>query len=356
MISQRNITILIAGISLFCGLTGSIIWGCGSKKNEKIRIGFLVKQPEEIWFQDEWKFAQKCADRYGFDLIKIGVPDGEKVLAGIDNLASQGAQGFVICTPEVRLGPAIVAKANSRKMKVFAVDDQFVGADGKFMDVPYMGLAAKNIGEMVGKALFEEYNKRGWNLNDTAVAAITFEELNTLKERTNGSASALIQAGFPENKIYRCNEKTTDVPGSFDAANTLLAQHREVKNWLVFSVNDEGVLGAVRALENQGFKADRVIGIGIGGGTAIAEFEKGAMTGFYATCLISPLRHGFETSEYLYKWIKDGIAPPKDTRTVGFIITRENYKQVMREQGLLDESDSTGKSSAVNENQKIPGL
>jgi len=83
-----------------------------------VKIGFLVKQPEEPWFRNEWKFAQQAADQLGFELLTIGTPDGEKVLAAIDNLAAQGAQGFVICTPDVKLGPAIVAKAEAAQMKV----------------------------------------------------------------------------------------------------------------------------------------------------------------------------------------------------------------------------------------------
>ena len=79
----------------------------------------------------------QCADKYGFELKTIGAPDGEKVLSAIDNLAAQGAQGFVICTPNVKLGPSIVAKAKADNLKVFSVDDQFIGADGKPMtDVP----------------------------------------------------------------------------------------------------------------------------------------------------------------------------------------------------------------------------
>src|ERR1700759_4378976 len=81
----------------------------------KIKIGFVVKQPEEPWFQLEWKFAQQAADKDGFQLIKIAAPDGEKALGAIDNLAASGAEGFVICTPEVNLGPAIVAKAQSHE-------------------------------------------------------------------------------------------------------------------------------------------------------------------------------------------------------------------------------------------------
>ena len=130
--------------------------------------------------------------------------------------------------------------------------------------------------------------------------------------------------------------RTTDTEGAFNAANTLLTQHPEVKRWLIFSLNDEGVMGAVRAMEGRGFNADTVIGIGIGGSTCLTEFKKAAPTGFFATCLISPLRHGYETSEMLYKWIAEGVEPPKDTRTAGMIITRENWEQVMREQGLLE--------------------
>lgn len=345
---MNRLVLAVAAIAVF------VLLGCGGTENSqtpardvdaadvsqkasvKIKIGFLVKMPEESWFQNEWMFAQRAADKYGFDLVKIGATDGEKVLSAIDNLAAQNAQGFVICTPDVRLGPAIMAKANSYKMKVFSVDDQFVGADGAFMDVPYMGISARQIGEAVGTALFDEFKKRAWPLEETAVCCVTFEELNTAKERTDGSIAALTAAGFPVDKIYKTPEKTTDTEGSFNAASTLLTQHPEIKRWLVCSMNDEGVMGAVRALEGRGFSADSAIGIGIGGSTCMVEFQKQTPSGFFATCLISPLRHGYETSEYLYRWIKDGIAPPKDTRTTGIIITRENYEQVMKEQGLLE--------------------
>jgi L-arabinose transport system substrate-binding protein len=305
-----------------------------TKAPSKIKIGFLVKQPEELWFQNEWKFAQKCADQYGFELLKIGTPDGEKVLSALDVLAAKGAQGFVICTPDVRLGPAIVAKAKANDLKVYTVDDQFVGSDGKFMDVPYMGLSAKEIGRSVGKALHAEFKRRGWNVEETAACSITFDELNTVKERTDGTTEALVEAGFPKDRIYRGAEKTTDVPSALDAANVVLTQHSDVKRWLVFSVNDEGVLGAIRALEGRGFGADTVLGIGIGAGTGFTEFEKEKPTGYLATCVISPKRHGFETTEYLYKWIQDGVAPPKDTRTSGTLATRANYKLIVKELGL----------------------
>ncbi len=40
---------------------------------------FPVKQPEEPWFQTEWKFADKAGKDLGFEVIKIAVPDGENI-------------------------------------------------------------------------------------------------------------------------------------------------------------------------------------------------------------------------------------------------------------------------------------
>ena len=97
---------------------------------DAVKIGFLVKQAEEPWFQTEWAFAEKAAKDRGFELIKIAVPDGEKTLSAIDSLAANGAKGFVICPPDVSLGPAIMAKAKLNDLKVIAVDDRFVDANG----------------------------------------------------------------------------------------------------------------------------------------------------------------------------------------------------------------------------------
>lgn len=325
----------LAGLVVTVGLLALLI-GCEDKP-EKLKIGFLVKMPEEPWFQNEWKHAQRCADKYGFELVKIGATDGEKVLNAINNLAAQGAKGFVICTPDVRLGPAIVAGAKTRNLKVFSVDDQFLGADGKPMkDVPYMGISATDIGRQVGKALYEEFKKRGWKLEETGACCIAHDQLPTAKDRTEGAKAALIEAGFPAEKIYTAQEKATDTEGGFNAANAVLTQHPEVKRWLVFSMNDEGVMGAVRALEGRGFNAETTIGIGIGGSTCEVEFKKDKPTGFYATCLISEYRHGYETAELLYKWIQEGKAPPMQTLTAGVIVTRETQEQKRRELGLIE--------------------
>jgi len=311
----------------------------GAFAQAKVKIGFLVKQPEVGWFQTEWKFADQAGKDLGFDVIKIGTPDGEKVLSALDNLAAQGAKGFVICTPDTKLGSAIVAKAKTLGLKVLAVDDRFVKADGSPMtDIPYLGISAGKIGESVGETLAAEFKTRGWKASDTGVIAITLNELQTSKERTDGAKSALIKAGFPANQIYESAQKQPgDVETGFNAASSVVTQHPNVKNWLIYALNEDSVIGGVRALEGRGFKAANIIGVGINGSAvAINEFKKATENGFFGTVLLAAKAHGYETSKLLFNWITKGTVPPADTRTAGTLITRANYVQVLKESGLED--------------------
>jgi L-arabinose transport system substrate-binding protein len=323
-----------------------LIAGCSKKTDssaaadtaspDKVKIAFLVKQPEEPWFQYEWKGADKAAAKYGFELIKLGVPDGEKTLSTIDTIAVSGAQGFVICTPDVRLGPVIVNKARQKGLKLITVDDQFV-KDGKFMtDVPYVGMSASRIGTKQGETLAAEFKKRGWNIDETGVCAVTFEELDTARERTDNSIAALKAAGIPAERIFKAPQKTTDIPGSFDAAQILLTQHPEIKRWLILGMNDNAVLGAVRAVEGRGFTAETAVGVGINGTDCIDELRKPSPTPFFGSMLASAPQEGFVSAEMLYHWIKDGTEPTLDTRTEGILITRDNFEEVLKREGIIE--------------------
>ena len=141
--------------------------------------------------------------------------------------------------------------------------------------------------------------------------------------------------GFPEENVFKAAQRVADIPGAFDAVNTLLIQHANVKQWLVCGNNDNAVLGAVRALEGRGYDASNVIAIGINGTDCIVEFQKDRPTGFFASILLAPKRHGFDTAEMMYRWVKDGVEPTMETYTQGILITRDTFRDVLAEQGLL---------------------
>lgn len=314
-----------------------MLWTSGiSHAAAEVKIGFLVKQAEESWFQDEWKFAEIAAKQKGFELIKIGVPSGGEVLTAIDNLGAQHAQGFIICVPDVKLGPAIVAKAKQNGLKLMTVDDRLVDGHGKEIStVPHMGISASKIGEQVGEALSQEMKKRGWKLTEVGAIRISYDQLPTAKERTDGAMKVLLSAGLPRQNILNSPQAKTDTEAAFNAANITITKNPQFKHWIAFGLNDEAALGAVRAAEGRGIKYGNMIGVGIGGSqSALNEFAKPQLTGFFGSVLISPKRHGYETAINMYEWISHNKLPPMLTMTSGVLITRSNEKAVRREMGF----------------------
>jgi L-arabinose transport system substrate-binding protein len=326
---RRSWIALTVAALLFCGVVQAA---------DAIKIGFLVKQPEEPWFQLEWKFADQAGAQYGFEVIKIGVPDGEKTLTVIDNLAASGAKGFVICTPDVKLGPAIMAKAKANDLKVIAVDDRFVGSDGKDMeDVHYLGISARKIGNAVGETLMQQVKAKGWDLKDVGFMVMTFDELPTIQDRTEGAVEKAVEMGFPAGQVYRAPiQARMEIPTAMDAANTLLTRYGNVTKWIVAGGNDSCVLGAVRALEGRGIKVEDAIAVGINGTDCLPELEKANPTSFYGSFLLSAREHGFKTSEMMYQWLTEGKEPALDSRTIGKLITRDTFRQILKDEGITE--------------------
>ena len=302
---------------------------------QETKIGFIVKQPEEPWFQDEWKFADQAAKEKGFTLIKIGAVDGEKLMSAIDNLGAQGAQGFIVCTPDVKLGPGIVAKAAANNLKLMTVDDRLVGAGGKPLeDVPHMGISATKIGEAVGQAIVDEMKARGWKPEEVGAIRVSYDQLPTAVDRVEGAISVLKANGFKAGNIFDAPQAKTDTEAALNAATVVLNAHPGIKKWVAFGLNDEAVLGAVRASESVGISADNMIGVGIGADSAINEFKKADKTGFVGTVIISPKRHGYETAINMYEWVAKNKEPEKLILTAGALAKRGDYQKVRKDLGI----------------------
>jgi L-arabinose transport system substrate-binding protein len=309
--------------------------GCAQAK-DPVRIGFLVKQAEEPWFQDEWRYAEQAAKDKGFTLVKIGIPNGEKMIAAIDNLAAQKVQGFVICAPDVKLGKAVERAAKRNNMKVISVDDRLIdGAGAPIASIPHMGISGYEIGKQVGLGLAAEMKARGWKPAEVGLLRVAYDQLPTGRERTMGAIDALKAAGYPAANVVDAPQAKTDTESAFNAANIAFTKQPQFKKWISVGLNDEAVLGAVRAAEGRGMRSDAMIGIGIGGSkTAQNEFAKPQPTGFFGTVMISPKRHGYETAANLYDWIVTGKAPQAVTLTSGTVMTRANQAQVRAQNGL----------------------
>lgn len=306
------------------------------QQKDPVTIGFIVKQMDDTWFQQETRFARDRAKELGVELLVQEAKTGEALLASIDSIASQGADGLIVCAPEVKLGTAILAAAEAKNMKLMSVDDRLVDTSGEPLeDVPHLGISARNIGKLAGEAIVAEMKARGWKAEETGAIAILKEGLETAQQRIDGAKEVLMANGFkPVNIFIGPWKGATDIASANDAANAIVTRETGYGQWVVFSSNDDGVIGAVRALESAGLKPDAIIGVGINGTTAAQEFDRGKPTGLYASILLSPRTHGAKTVEMMVEWIRTGKAPEKETYTSGTVINRENYLEELKREGV----------------------
>jgi ABC-type sugar transport system substrate-binding protein len=290
--------------------------------------------PQEQWFQDEWRFARAAANDLGFTLIEIGAEDGDRVLSALNTLYARYAGGFVICAPDPRLGPAIAGFSRQTGMKAMSVDDRLTAANGQpIVGIPHVGISAVAIGEVAGTAAVAEAKRRGWAPATTGVLRIAYDSLETGRERTAGALVALRRAGFAQ--VFDAPQRTTDTEGAFTAAAPVLTAHAGIDHWIILGLNDETVVGGVRAAEGLSLKPVDLIGVGIGGSeAAIAELSKQTPTGFFATVLLSPRRHGYDTVSAMYRWIERGQRPAPVTLTSGTLMTRANYRQILAREAV----------------------
>ena len=303
--------------------------------NEKVKIGFIVKTLSDTWFQQETDFAKKKAEELGVELMVEEAGEGSKVMDIMSTMKTKGAQGVIICAPDVQLGMAIKAAADSNGLKLMSVDDRLVDADGKPMeDIPHLGISAAKIGNLVGDTIVAEMKVRGWNPAEVHGIATTKEELETAMLRINGAKEKLLEAGIPEGNIHYTAWKGQDITGALDAAQTVITQNPNVTKWVAFSSNDDGMMGVVRALEARGVKAENIIGVGINGTTAAQDWQQDRMTGVFASVLLKPRIHGAQTVEMMTEWIKSGKTPEMETYTDGTAINRSNYEEELKNEGM----------------------
>ncbi|MEI3282659.1 MAG: hypothetical protein V8R61_08135 [Enterocloster sp.] len=63
---------------------------------------------------------------------------------------------------------------------------------------------------------------------------------------------------FPAERIFKADYDGTTDKGNV-AATSVITAHPEIKKWLVTGANEEGTIGAVRALESAGLDGDACV-------------------------------------------------------------------------------------------------
>ena len=296
---------------------------------EDLLVYGIYKAGDQTWFIDEGEAAKNAVEALGGEFVYVDAKmNPEEYLKAIDNAVANKADGIVTCIPDQTLSQAALDAAGDIPM--VAADDALEDADGNKL-APWVGINAYVIGEANGEWLANyAIDNELLDKEDTGVLIMTMDTVSSCVPRAEGEFAKFTELcpDFPEDRIF-----FADYDGTTDKGNTASAAvftaHPEIKTWLVTGANEEGTIGACRALETAGLDADACV-VGLGAYMAKDEWnDKGAEgTCMKASAYFSSLQVG-EGSVNVLMQILNGEEPDMETAVDAIVVTPDDYKEVM---------------------------
>jgi L-arabinose transport system substrate-binding protein len=328
---KRNSTLLatsMIAIAIVASVAGCSAAAGGSASAGGGKIAYISKDLSQGYFQTEAAGVKKQAKASGYTaIIMDSRNDANTQSSNLDTAVTQGAKGVVLVTQDQKLGPAVAAKLAAAKIPLVTVDDPIVDANGKA--VPFVGMDTKQIGTDVGQLLSDSMKKKGWNSGDTAAASITYDQIDVCQQRTDATKAALVSKlpDLSKANYYNASSADNSTDGGLQAMQGLITAHPNVKHWLVYGCNEEGVVGSVRALEAAGQSASSC-GVGLGDGSlAKIEFAKGTAD-YCGSLYVNSAKHGEMAVKLIADFNKTGKKIPAQTLVPGTEVTVENWKTI----------------------------
>lgn len=303
----------------------------GEKKDGKLLVYGIYKAGDQTWFIDEGEAAKAAVEAAGGEFVYVDAKmNPEEYLKAIDNAIANNASGIVTCTPDQTMSQAVVDKCEEAKIPVVAADDALQDGAGEKL-APWVGINAYVIGEANGEWL-ADYAKENNMIDDPEVGLLvmTMDTVSSCVPRAEGEIDKFTELApdFDQSRLFKADYDGTTDKGNTAAAAVITA-HPEIKKWLVTGANEEGCIGAARALESAGLDKDACV-VGLGAYMAKDEWNnKGAEgTCVKASAYFSAESVGAGSVEVLLQMI-NGETPTMETAVDAIVVTPETYKDVM---------------------------
>lgn len=311
--------------------TASTVSGQGEKKDGKLLVYGIYKAGDQTWFIDEGEAAKAAVEAAGGEFVYVDAKmNPEEYMKAIDNAIANNASGIVTCTPDQTMSQAVVDKCEEAGIPVVAADDALQnGAEEKL--VPWVGINAYVIGEANGEWL-ADYAKENNMIDDPEVGLLvmTMDTVSSCVPRAEGEIDKFTELApdFDQSRLFKADYDGTSDKGN-SAAAAVITAHPDIKKWLVTGANEEGCIGAARALESAGLDADACV-VGLGAYMAKDEWNnKGADgTCVRASAYFSAESVGAGSVEVLLQII-NGEKATMETAVDATVVTPETYKEVM---------------------------
>ena len=287
----------------------------------------IYKAGDQTWFIDEGEAAKAAAEAAGYEFTYVDAKmSPEEYLKALDNAIANKAAGVVTCVPDQTMSQAVVDKMNEAGIPVVAADDA-LEVDGEKL-VPWVGINAYKIGEANGEWLANYVNENDLaTKEDVGLLIMTMDTVSSCVPRAEGEYDKFTELcpDFDTARIFKADYDGTTEKGNTQAAAVITA-HPEIKTWLVTGANEEGCIGAARALESAGLDKDACV-VGLGGYMAKDEFKKD-FSCVKASAYFSSEDVGAGSIEVLLQLI-NGEEPEMETAVDAVVVTPENYVEVM---------------------------
>jgi L-arabinose transport system substrate-binding protein len=317
---SRKLVILGTLTLLVIAMIPSAVQG----QDDDITIGYIVKHLDNPWFVAETGGAQELADDMGVELLIQDVQfDSALAMSTLDTFIGAGIDGLIIVVPDQTIGPAVLERAAKEGIPVIAVDDVIVDAGGN--PAAFAGFDAKSIGEQVALMAAQQYRDQGWDSEGVGVFNIEFAELGVCTDRTNTSTATWKAQfpDFPEDQMIVAPYNGTLINAA-DTFGNIVTANPQITKYVLYSCNDDGVMGAVRALEQAGVAAEDIIGIGLGAHLACDEWAKEETTGFSGAVWIDAANHGRFAVAAMVNNLRYSVPLPARTIAAGINVTKDN--------------------------------
>lgn len=326
---KKSITVLMVLIMSFGFLfANGAKEQASSNKNSKGTIYGIYKAGDQTWFIDEGNAAKAAAEANGYDFIYVDAKmNPEEYLKAVDNAIANNAVGVVTCIPDQTMSIAVVEKLKEANIPVVAADDALEDEGTKI--APWVGINAYKIGQANGEWL-ANYAIDNNLVEDENVGLLlmTMDTVSSCVPRVEGEYDSFVAtaSNFDKSRIFRADYDGTTDKGN-QAASAVLTAHPEITTWLVTGANEEGTIGATRALESAGLDKKAVV-VGLGAYLAKDEFKNPSGSAMKAAAYFSSESVGKGSVEVLINII-EGRSVDMETAVDAIVVTSETYKDVM---------------------------
>ncbi|WP_084514353.1 substrate-binding domain-containing protein [Nocardia acidivorans] len=298
-----------------------------------ISLVYAQKQGDQEYFINEADGARAKAKELGIDLRVVNLGnDANKAVTELRNAVNQKASGVIAVVPDPSVGPQLVQLAKTGGVALLTSDDQVCvngpepASCAKENLVPRVGFSGTQMGTEVGARAGQDFKKFGWKPEETAIVDAWKQDVTVCTDRVKANQKAFKDTAGVDVKVIEVG--TDNTPS--DAQNKISATvsgNRSVKNWIVMGCNDENVSGGVAAIQNAGYAADNVLGVGLGAYLACKEWRGGKPTGFKAALFINGRDVGALAVQTLYDYLKNGKPMPAEAFASTTMVDSTNWQQ-----------------------------